>query len=44
MLLEHERYYDFTDALGTDAPVSRMRLKTDVMMVWAWAKPDPRTD
>ena len=36
MLSKHERYYGLDmDAFGTDALVSRMRRKTDVMMAWA---------
>ena len=39
MLSKHERYYGLgMDAFGTDALVSRMRWKTDVMMAWAWSK------
>ena len=39
MLSKHERYYGLgMDAFGTDALVSRMRWKTDVMTVWVWSK------
>ena len=42
-LSEHERHYALgTDALGTDALVSRMLSTTDAIMAWAWAKPDLR--
>ena len=42
MLSKHERYHGLgMDALGTDALVSGMRWKTDVMMAWAWSKNGP---
>ena len=45
MFLEQERCYALgTEALGTDALVSRMRSKTEVITAWAWPKPSPRAD
>ena len=39
MLSKPVRYYGLgMDAFGTDALVSRMRWKTDVMMAWALSK------
>ena len=45
MFLEQERCYGLgIEAVGTDALVSRMRSKTEVITAWVGAKPSPRTD